>query len=70
MALPGRVVCGVEGLRQRLPGTFQRKAWGIGILRIRECLEILSPMGSDPGRLAGGPSSRRVGHRGRYPPFP
>ena len=46
------------------------RSMGLGVLRTKVRLAVISPLDSDPGRLAGGSSSRCFGHCGRCLPFP
>ena len=58
LALPCRVVRGVEGLGLCLLGTFDGEAWGLDILCLEERGEILSALDCDPECLAQCPTTR------------
>ena len=58
VALPSRMVRGVEGLGPSLSGSLVGEAWGLVLVWPEECGQVPPPMDCFPPHLADGSSAR------------
>ena len=67
VALSCHMVRSMEGIGTRLPGASGGEAWGIDAGNKNQRGPVFSPLGSNQGRLARRPPTRRIGDRRRRP---